>query len=350
MTLIAAWLEHGAPTVVGDVLITRPGSEEPHIVTSLPSRTDVTQVVPTEFCRQIVGLRRKVYTITNNLAVAWSGTRIHAQAVLSNLSASFKGKIPSIDDIKDALGCMAGLGQCKLVGAIVDKKTLCFSWDSTKKHGFRLVDSVIEGSALEASPVMLKPNLNIGSHDTTLCALSKLANPLAREVIYGDNLQHAFGGGFELHQFKNGCFRPVEPVTYLFFLVREEQDGSMIVVPHSTILKVFHENEILYLFSAEIIDQKLSNAHIHAISGFFHGNKPIPAPKTRLSLRSSYYTICVEAMRGDIIGTIGMCSADPDQRDLFIIEEGPDGEHLIFTENLPKEIARLIHDFVPKGE
>jgi len=68
MTLVGAWVEHGTQYLIGDVLLHRkvePGSEVDHI--AIPTRDDVTEILPLTQEKRLSGLCQKIYKISDTL-------------------------------------------------------------------------------------------------------------------------------------------------------------------------------------------------------------------------------------------------------------------------------------------
>src|SRR5688572_8557153 len=108
MTLLAAYQEYGAPILVGDALCT-----------SIVSKS----------------LKKKVYLISPNLVVGWTGFLRTARIVIFELFSRFSGKQVLFTELESALTRLSFPGMSefgvKIVGWVVDDKPRCFIWQSS---------------------------------------------------------------------------------------------------------------------------------------------------------------------------------------------------------------------------
>src|SRR5712691_3902572 len=123
MTLLAAYQVHDAPVLVGDALCT-----------SKISRS----------------LKKKVYLVSPNLVVGWTGYLRTAQIVIFELFSRFLGKHVGTSELETLLTTLNFPGmadfEAKIVGWIVDDQPKCFIWQSSYPKDVFYDAAYFEGS------------------------------------------------------------------------------------------------------------------------------------------------------------------------------------------------------------
>lgn len=97
MTLIASFEVHGSPIMIGDLLLSSPGSAGPSTVT-LPFWTLDNAQFHAAFGHTISGVAQKLIIIHEKLCIAWADSALQAAALIAHLRDFAAGKEEILDD------------------------------------------------------------------------------------------------------------------------------------------------------------------------------------------------------------------------------------------------------------
>src|SRR6266705_1883382 len=147
MTLIGALELETYPLVLGDILISQTGTSKSHI--SVPTRTDLSGLLPADWLRAVIALKRKVTIINDGLAMAWTGSAFAAARVLNALRLDIGATritepelVGFLNRYKDDVDV-----NCTLIGWLVEQNTrIPFKWSSRSGDLSTNQPPYIEGS------------------------------------------------------------------------------------------------------------------------------------------------------------------------------------------------------------
>lgn len=203
MTLLAAHRLHDIPVLIGDAVCTAPGSRS---------------------------LKKKIYLISPNLAVGWTGYAITASSVIGELLSTFKDKIVTRSDIESFFKDFYCQGMyerdIKIVGWIVDDQPSPFIWQSSYPSEVFYNDYYFEGSGEKYYELLLQSNVLEGttpSRDGTInIALAAAHEALMHcgQAFFSEQLDYAswdrtFGFAYEVIVYAYGRFWPLGSTMYL---------------------------------------------------------------------------------------------------------------------------------------
>lgn len=243
MTLLAAYQEYDAPVLVGDALCT-----------SIVSKS----------------LRKKVYLISPNLVVGWTGYLRTARIVIFELFSRFSGRLVASTELEAALTNLSFPGMSdydvKIVGWVIDDKPKCFIWQSSYPTEVFYNATYFEGSGEQYFESVLKSNILSGGDPPR--APHAFSNEVAavqstlvycgeaffNEVLAFDKWQETFGFAYEILVYAHGRFWPLGPTVYLGWEYQwnpTTQTGKAILSPfiakmnfrehYSVLQKAIHE-------------------------------------------------------------------------------------------------------------
>lgn len=201
MTLIAAYRPHGIPVLLGDFLITGGGSETSN---------------------------KKIYRVSSNFVIGWTGYKILAATVLRQLLDNFQDRVVTVAEIERFLVNyeieQSSLDQLLLIAWIVENNNpRCFLWNYAYPRELFYQAECFAGSgeekfkelktrdSLEGSWNMLKTNVELAIQST----LIKAAELYSDEILDKMNRRQGFGYGYELLYFDGTQFRYLDNIAYL---------------------------------------------------------------------------------------------------------------------------------------
>jgi hypothetical protein len=203
MTLVAGFKHMGAPILFGDFLLS---------VSGTPS-----------------GLRRKLFRLGNNFVVGWTGSRLTAETVMSNLFGKFGGTNPTFDEVKrflvtHSLPTSSDM-QATIIGWVVDNASHCFCWWSDYPYEVYKDESYFFGTG---GPTLLRLVENPGL--TSLRGLEGKRSPadlaasfslnlagrlLTDELFEKNNQKNCFGFAYEILVYDGSAFKYIEDILYV---------------------------------------------------------------------------------------------------------------------------------------
>jgi hypothetical protein len=352
MTLVAAWKEHNTPYLIGDVLVsTREDFDFTGDHFPVPTRDDLIDILPRKRGVRIVGAWQKIYKVSNSFAIGWAGNRAAATSVVRALFVKFEARSPFLQDVRNFLIKYADPGHepCLLVGWIVeDGATYCFRWRSDASQRFELGEEFLEGSGNEHLREILRPTGETGKEPVVNSALGKLANLLGHEVLYGTNLENAFGGWYQLIYYDEG-FRVLPSATFVF-LSATEGEKEPLVVPTQRFLKSQYENGVLQTMVISCQNALPPEVALHYAYQIFLDQPDTENEEKVLSLVSDYYAVYVDVtwrdgLRGEYVTTL----KDEDKGSTIRIGQSTEGFETITLNSgtLLKRIGEVIKNRNP---
>lgn len=223
VTLLAAYQAHGLPVLVGDALCT-----------STVSRS----------------LRKKVYFISPNLVVGWTGYLITARTVIFELSARFWGKQVTTAELENALCNLSFLGMAdfdvKIVGWLIDDQPRAFIWQSSYPKEVFYNAYYFEGSGEQYFESVLKSHIVTGGDpprtphkfSKEIAAVQETlvscGEAFFSEILASEKWQETFGFAYEVLVYAYERFWPLGPTVYVGWQYRwnvATQTGEAVLSP-----------------------------------------------------------------------------------------------------------------------
>lgn len=228
MTAISVFQKRGVPILLSDARISAPNSDLAHV--DIPTTEHPEIFAPKYYLQRIDRLQRKLFLLKSDIALAWSGSRIHAKSVMKFLHQ--ESIIYDLGTLKDALVSASSWAKSDLVvlGAVMrESKCNIFKFDFcsgvfelgdqfSDGNGGWLIEDYINNHNSIVEP--LEVGLNIES--TTISALSHF---IATEGVSGDFLENSSGGGFDSIYWNGGEF--VAPPEFSVFIANINCDGNI---------------------------------------------------------------------------------------------------------------------------
>jgi hypothetical protein len=217
MTVVANLLIEGVPVLIGDAVITSGDLTERSI--TVPT---VGMLPPMR--RPITAFRRKVYIIDKRLTVAWTGSRLKAEQLISSLRYHIQRRGVTEKELEDFLSSyrfpIEGGDELRLVGWIAERSPRPFWW-STKYPGEIVYDEYdIEGSGREVfrqsffsrDGAVKGHGLTSEEHVFLIC-LSGISRLLTLETEQGLPLVHGFGFCYDIVVWSKYRFKYISSYT-----------------------------------------------------------------------------------------------------------------------------------------
>ena len=192
------------------------------------------------------GLRKKIHRIAPNLALAWTGSLVVAEAVIGAARIRFQDDAATVDALEHFFTRTHwdfGSGPwVAIIGWVIEGETQrCFRWRSdysgevfygayqTGGSGETLIEQV---ASVQQSHSQLSPEGQ---------ALFVLTRMMGDEAGARQNWAKGFGFGYELLMWKNGAFDYVDDVVYVFYEVHFDATGAFIGHKlYPTLIKYHH--------------------------------------------------------------------------------------------------------------
>jgi hypothetical protein len=203
MTLLAAHRLHDIPVLIGDAVCTAPDSRS---------------------------LKKKIYLITPNLAVGWTGYAITAATVIGEMRSALNDKTVTRSDLESFLKGFQCHGMyerdVKIVGWIIDDQPSPFIWQSSYPSEVFYNDYYFEGSGERYYESLLESNL-LGGITPNRDGVINVALAAAHEALihccqafFSEQLDYAtwdrtFGFAYEVIVYGYGRFWPLGSTMYL---------------------------------------------------------------------------------------------------------------------------------------
>jgi hypothetical protein len=223
MTLLAAHQLHDIPVLIGDALCTAPDSQS---------------------------LKKKIYLITSNLAVGWTGYAITAASVIGEMLSTFKDKTATRSGLESFFAGFSCPGmverEVRIVGWIVDDQPSPFIWHSSYPSEVFYNDFYFEGSGEQYYESVTQSSLlsgtspgRSGSVDVALSAAQSALSHCG-QAFFSEQLDYAtwdrtFGFAYEVIVYGYGQFWPLGATMYLpwtYYWNPQTETGTAELEPH----------------------------------------------------------------------------------------------------------------------
>lgn len=201
MTMIAAFKVHDTPILVGDV-----------------AKSD--GQVRNGSCK-------KVYKISNNLVVAWTGDMVAAQLVIKSLLNNLKRDRVNIADLTHTLTNFSvddfGNFHTIIIGWLIDDGNHhSFRWNSGYPHELFWTDECFDGTGGEYFSSLIKHDnadesefvdVKTDAGRAILNTINKISQARFQETLYPEEWDSTFGMSYEILYYYEGSFRYIDSIT-----------------------------------------------------------------------------------------------------------------------------------------
>jgi hypothetical protein len=198
MTLIAAYRNNNIPVLIGDMALIE---------------------------ADIRSLRKKVYVVSDNFAVAWTGHRIIAKKVITDLKNVFSNKVVTKASIEDFLKSYEfddfGSLHTNFIGWVVDDEPHCFRWNCLYPKEVFYDSHFVDGTGEEYfESLKNQPRQRGGSvlpiqDEAILSIINDVAYARFEESLYRGTWDLNFGASYDILAFIGGRFRYVRSIAYI---------------------------------------------------------------------------------------------------------------------------------------
>ena len=249
---------------------------------------------------EIRSLRKKAYIISPNFAVAWTGYRIIAQAIITALKDNFTYNIPTKASVEsfftsynaDDFGSL----HTNFIGWIIEDKHYCFRWNCLYPgeifYDSRFADGAGEEyfESLKGQPWESGGSVLPNQDQAILSVINEVAKARFEESLYRGTWDLSFGASYDILAFIEGRFRFVRSIVYIgwdYYWDSRQGTGRLEQAP----VVIKHNNMGEY----SIIQEALQGKHYNGTTVNYL-SRPVydDMPKANLSnlyltLESDYY-------------------------------------------------------------
>ena len=300
MTLIAANKFCETPVLFGDTLISGP--------------SDIVEPVPTQPTHNFVkffknadivpvGFRKKIYIISQNLVVGWTGHLVVAKNILSQINSQFEGTHVTLEAFEKFMKQMHDFENNDMMVLIIGwlingENSHCFLWNSSFPGELFYDDRFYIGSGEHFAEELMKPfdmsssseNFDSLAEKAIFCSLAKLSTALTSEIVSGKNLLDYFGFIYELIYFDRDKFKQVNKITYLIWEFLWDPTTNQGRVTYPKVL-VGYENHDKYSLVTTIKLKHYPNCEVTTtvMSDVFDEAGADNNPAKQKTLKAEYY-------------------------------------------------------------
>lgn len=174
---------------------------------------------------EVRSLRKKVYIISSNFVVGWTGHRVVAQAVITDLKKTFTNNTAT----KASLECFFksykaddfGSLHTNFIGWIVDDEQYCFRWNCLYPGEVFYDSSFADGTgekyfeSLKGKPWQSGGSVLPNHDQAILSVINEVAHARFEESLYRGTWDLSFGASYDILAFIGGRFRNVRSIVYI---------------------------------------------------------------------------------------------------------------------------------------
>jgi hypothetical protein len=285
MTVIASFSIQGFPVLVGDLLLS--GDEDLNKTIQIPTLGEITKVFPKGSGYVPCGLKQKIAIVNDNIALAWAGTRLSAQIIISDLiKKARKKKYWTLDDLSyffSNYNKEHGEKVC-IVGFSNDGKGIfsfgyginCINYESGHYGLVRLAGTGAADFKNYLDSFDIPPQLNTANPLEKAVGKTLVISTYMKglESVSGNNLLQYYGGGFEILSYVRKKFKKIDDITYLVWNGRQVTNSSWELGLPRIAIKYSYSDDILLLRKEEFIphskDQvKRANKAIYVVAPIY---------------------------------------------------------------------------------
>jgi hypothetical protein len=285
VTVVVSFFRNGDPVLVGDLLLS---GNEPTRPGWLPSVGSVANVFPVGSGYVPIGLVQKIAVLNDNLVVGWSGSMIHARAVIraiSNECASWSWHPNHVDvSIKSIIEQYEAANDISLIWNIYDGNNNrvfqngynAAQYSRTTRFGRILAigtpDAIGDiGRRLES----ISHDPAVGEHGALGHAIATTAMLSLVELLDPNALASYVGGGYEVVLLAERRFQKLDDFVFVVWNAEEESTGGYRVgAPYYFERHLYHDG-VLAIRAAKL-EGMSSNSATYTPTTFLAGRADRP--------------------------------------------------------------------------
>lgn len=198
MTLIAAYRNKGIPVLIGDMALTK---------------------------GDIRSLRKKVYVVSDNFVVGWTGYMIVAKRVIADLKKAFGNNLVTKASLEDFFKSYEpddfGSLHTNVIGWVVDDEPHCFRWNCLYPKEVFYDSRFVDGTgreyfeSLKNQPWQSGGSVLLIRDEAILSIINEVAHARFEESLYRGTWDLSFGASYDILVFIDGRFRYVRSIAYI---------------------------------------------------------------------------------------------------------------------------------------
>jgi len=234
MTLCVTTRIGGLPILVSDFLVTSTGT-----ISSFesPLFPEIGRVAHRPDGSKVIGFARKTLLVHKDLLISAAGSLESISSVFSRLSILYGQFAPaSLQNLVRGLAILSESQSlsCEIVGwLVVGSEAVGFRWNSSNPDSIASGDDHVIGSGQRLFEDLKLPHEQIkldaarrieGAFSAVLRDVGTL---VVNELIYGNTLSEAFGGGYEIFCHTAEGFEQLDNVAYLIFSIKLLPDDTI---------------------------------------------------------------------------------------------------------------------------
>lgn len=363
MTVIATFSINTCPILLGDLLVS--SNEQLQSTLNVPTIGEITQIFPKGSGFVPTGLRQKTAVVNDNLALAWAGTRISAQIIISQLlNECQKRTFWSLADLSSFFSSFdenhgTNVG---IVGYSNDGNGL-FSFgygsDQTKyqsdKYGLvRLCGSGASDLRAHLDHFSIPPASRTTNPLETAVGntLSITTYMTGVERTTGANLLEYYGGGFEIVSFIRKKFAKIDDITYLIWVGHQTGKSSWKLSMPERCIKYCYLDDVLLIRKVELEAQpsgvlKSANEAAYIVSPIYRTVDQALLKNIRLSSFNSRF-LCSFIILHLLDGSVSILNrVNYSAQNSHLIKFDDDGKHLV-SMDIHSDFVRTIFEGVDR--
>lgn len=260
MTLIAGFMNHECPILMGDLLTSNTSESDTEMV--LPTLGRISSKHLSKGNYRPSNLRQKVNHLSPQLAIAWAGRKVYAQSFMRELIRVGLHNDPEREAILDVYNGICGQGDESIIGIYRNGKEMClfgfnalameapdeFSWFQAAGTGYLGLMSVMSNfDATVTSGQLNKLEKGIAAAVNIGTAL------LANEITTALPLQDLYGAGYEILRPLGSGLAKYTGLTYTFWRSEEKEPGEWRLQPFPFLATNYsYQGDILVIRSVRI--------------------------------------------------------------------------------------------------
>jgi len=224
---------------------------------------------PSNFCREI-------FPISDNLCIAWSGSRIGAKAVVEDIRTHFGESEVTFDELNEFVKCLVyrEAREVSLIGVFVNAGKVNVFCIKSRYFDDPLFGPVyVAGSGSEDFKSILgtyqSTKDELETSDPLAVAGGMCAGLLTLEAVTGRTLKQRYGGGFECVTFQSGKFHRLPEVTFVFWRIGHKDKSQVVFKMLPTILKLCYREDDLIIRRTMGVSDEHAPRPVKAISSLF---------------------------------------------------------------------------------
>lgn len=264
MTLIVGFSVGPQPVLLGDLLLSGPESQ---VDLNLPTIGESQKVFPAGSGFTITGITQKVNILSENLMIAWAGTRYIAKSILTDLNERIRREpftIKSLQDYFEDFRRSENRNQVHFVGTFVENtRVLSFAiggevvsdpaWGEVRLAGSGTDD--VKTFLKNVQPLKL---ITAGSPEPGLEAVVRAvtltSQLLQLELQNQSTLLQYYGAGYEIASLVAGRMAKIADVRYLLWEADATGETLQLGQPYY-IVKNSYLNGVLAIRSSRLTDK-----------------------------------------------------------------------------------------------